>query len=154
MVIAVISGGFDPVHKGHVSLIQDAATIGSVFVGLNSDNWLVRKKGSYFMPFDERKSILSIMHGVIDVVGFDDTDGTAVDVLKIAKRVFHEHEIVFCNGGDRTDNNIPEYRFCQDNGIRMLFGVGGGKANSSSKLLSDWTAHATANKVDLYANLY
>ena len=138
MVIALITGGFDPVHKGHIELIKEAQKIGRVVVGLNSDQWLKNKKGMNFMPFEERKSILEMMNGVVLATGFNDIDGTAIDAIRVVRNLFPNEEVVFCNGGDRTDTNTPEYDYCIKNQVEMRFGVGGGKANSSSWLLSNW----------------
>lgn len=138
-MIALITGGFDPIHKGHVELIKAATHIGPVVVGLNSDRWLQNKKGMHFMPFEERKAILDMMRGVIQVIAFDDSDGTAINAIQVTQALFSE-PIVFCNGGDRTDQNIPEHDYCVQNNIEMRFGVGGGKANSSSWLLANWAS--------------
>lgn len=141
MVIALITGGFDPIHVGHIRLIQEAGKIGRVVVGLNSDQWLKNKKGMHFMPFEERKAIVEQMQGVVLATGFNDTDGTAIDAIRVVQNMFPNESIVFCNGGDRTDKNIPEHDFCVKNNVEMRFGVGGGKANSSSWLLSNWSAN-------------
>ena len=85
--IAVVSGGFDPVHSGHISMINDAAVLGQVVVLLNSDDWLTRKKGKPFMPFAERKNILENFKNVGLVLGFDDSDNTAVDGLEQVKKL-------------------------------------------------------------------
>lgn len=141
MVIALITGGFDPIHAGHVRLIKEAGKVGRVVVGLNSDQWLKNKKGAHFMPFEERKTIIEAIDGVILATGFNDTDGSAIDAIRVVQNMFPDEPIVFCNGGDRTDQNIPEYDYCIQNQVEMRFGVGGGKANSSSWLLSNWTAN-------------
>ena len=141
MVIALITGGFDPIHVGHIRLIQEAGKIGRVVVGLNSDQWLKTKKGMHFMPFEERKAIVEQMQGVVLATGFNDTDGTAIDAIRVVQNMFPNESIIFCNGGDRTDKNIPEHDFCVKNNVEMRFEVGGGKANSSSWLLSNWSAN-------------
>lgn len=137
-VVPVISGGFDPIHSGHIALIEDAARKyeqSGVAVLLNSDEWLTRKKGKPFMPFAERMSILQSLKHVDFVTGFDDTDGSACDGLLKLKKLLPHAKLVFCNGGDRTANNIPEMKV---EGIRFDFGIGGeDKRNSSSWILSN-----------------
>lgn len=151
--IAVVSGGFDPVHSGHISMINDAAQYGRVIVLLNSDDWLTRKKGKPFMPFVERKNILENFKNVSAVLGFDDTDNTAIDGLEQVKKLHPDSHIVFCNGGDRTKENIPEMAVDQ---IEFKFGIGGEhKANSSSWILRDALANYTEERVwGKFADLY
>lgn len=151
--IAVVSGGFDPVHSGHISMINDAAVLGQVVVLLNSDDWLTRKKGKPFMPFAERKNILENFKNVSLVLGFDDSDNTAVDGLEQVKKLYPNSTIVFCNGGDRTKENIPEMAV---EGITFAFGIGGShKANSSSWILRDALATYTEERVwGKFADLY
>ena len=136
--LAVVSGGFDPIHEGHVAMIdaaQDACphVFDNVVVGLNSDEWLINKKGYYFMNWNERQAVISCIKNVRRVVGFDDSDGTAIDLLNKLKKMYPNHEIVFLNGGDRTVENIPEMSV-ED--ITFQFGIGGeNKANSSSDIV-------------------
>ena len=151
--IIVLSGGFDPVHKGHLRMFREASWLGhQVIVGLNSDEWLTRKKGKPFMPFEERKEILEGFSYVNQVLPFDDTDDTANDLIKRVHNIYdskaHEHEysdaghmgmvgyyqIYFANGGDRGKNNVPEVDVCRQLDVVMLWGVGGGKIQSSSWL--------------------
>ena len=120
--VAVISGGFDPIHPGHIDLIEGACLLSScLIIGLNSDKWLTKKKGSPFMVYDERWAVLNRLAGVHGVWPFDDSDGTAVDLLHKVKEQFPDDEIIFCNGGDRTKDNIPEMSV---EGIGFHFGVG------------------------------
>ena len=127
-----VSGGFDPIHVGHVRMILDAATHGeSVIIIANSDEWLKRKKGYVFMSFEERAEILSNIKGVDYVVKADDDDDTVCETLIKLK------PDVFANGGDRKSGNIPEYKLCDELGIQMVFGVGGSdKPQSSSWLVN------------------
>lgn len=125
-----ISGGCDPIHVGHVRMIQQAAEYGDVIVILNSDEWLMRKKGFVFMAWEERAEIISAIKGVTKVVYVDDSDGTVCEALLRIKPHF------FANGGDRTDINTPEKQICVDNDITMIWGIGGGKIQSSSDLVS------------------
>lgn len=134
MTIAVISGGFDPIHRGHIQLIREAAKLGDVHVLLNSDSWLTRKKGKPFMDFAERKSILEAIGAVKAVHSFDDTDDSCINGLKELSLHNPGEKILFCNGGDRTSENIPENNV---DGVTCIFGVGGEyKANSSSDLIA------------------
>ena len=125
-----VSGGFDCVHSGHIRMIQEASQFGEVIVVLNSDAWLMRKKGYVFMSWDERKEILEAIKGVKKVVQVDDSDGTVCEALLRHKPNY------FANGGDRSDKNTPELTVCKDNNITMIWGIGGGKIQSSSELVS------------------
>jgi D-glycero-beta-D-manno-heptose 1-phosphate adenylyltransferase len=147
MVISLITGGFDPVHSGHVELIKSAGRIGSVVVGLNSDRWLQSKKGMPFMPFEERRAVLETMQHVVKVIAFDDSDGTAIDAIRSTQQLFPHQQIVFCNGGDRTGDNIPEHSYCLEHKVEMRFDVGGGKANSSSWLLANWNTRQPSKQL-------
>jgi len=125
-----VSGGFDPIHVGHVRMIQGAALNGEVLVIVNSDEWLMRKKGYVFMPVEERKEILSAIKGVTSVAEVDDSDGTVCEALTRLRPDF------FANGGDRIQNNTPEMSVCDDLGITMVWNIGGEKIQSSSDLVS------------------
>ncbi len=129
--IVAISGGFDPIHVGHIRMIQEAAELGAVVVVANSDEWLLRKKGYVFMKYEERQEILKSIKGVIDVFKASDKDDTVCRSLKIIK------PDIFANGGDRKEGNIPEYQLCEDMGIEMKFGVGGSDKPQSSSWLVD-----------------
>ncbi len=125
-----VSGGFDPIHKGHVQMIREAAEYGQVIVILNSDDWLVRKKGYKFMTFEERAFIAGSIKGVSVVMNVNDSDGTVCAALERMKPDY------FANGGDRYDTNTPEMKTCKELGIQMLWNIGGGKIQSSSTLVS------------------
>ena len=125
-----VSGGFDPMHKGHVQMIREAAEYGNVIVILNSDDWLIRKKGYKFMSFEERAYIAGSIKGVTLVSNVDDTDGTVCEALTRLKPDF------FANGGDRYEDNTPEMNVCEAFGIEMLWNIGGGKVQSSSDLVN------------------
>ena len=138
MKIIVVSGGFDPIHSGHISYIKSAKDIGDhLIVALNSDEWLVNKKKKVFMSFKERKNILLNIEDVDEVIAFDDDDyGSCINALEKIKDKYPNDEIIFCNGGDRNKSNIPEMKV---KGIEFMFGVGGDdKKNSSSSLLKNW----------------
>jgi cytidyltransferase-like protein len=126
----VVSGGFDPVHVGHIRMIREAAKFGDVIVVANSDDWLHRKKGFNFMDFKSRHEILDAIKGVILVDSVNDSDGTVCDALKRHKPTY------FANGGDRGRENTPEVLLCKDMGIELLWGIGGEeKIESSSNLI-------------------
>ena len=126
----VISGGLDPIHVGHVNMIQAAANLGDVIVVLNSDDWLKRKKGYVFMPFKERKYLLEQLKGVTEVSAVDDSDGTVCEALKRLK------PDMFGNGGDRTSKNTPEGDVCNKLNIEMIWNLGGKKTQRSSGLVN------------------
>ena len=111
-------------------MIQDGARIAPVIIALNSDAWLIRKKGYAFMPWEERKEILLGLSAVDDVVEVDDTDGTVCEVLR---RLQPEY---FGNGGDRKNNNTPEIDVCKELGIELVWNLGGEKIQSSSELVA------------------
>lgn len=125
----LVSGGFDPVHRGHVRMIVEASTYGDVIVVANSDEWLMRKKGYIFMPWDERAEILQTFKGVAGVEAVDDTDGTVCEALRRLRPDY------FANGGDRKTDNTPEMEVCEALDIGLLWNVGGGKIQSSSELV-------------------
>tara|TARA_X000001388_G_C2232683_1_gene123816 strand:- start:1284 stop:1724 length:441 start_codon:yes stop_codon:yes gene_type:complete len=125
-----VSGGFDPVHVGHVRMIAEAAKLGDVVVIANSDEWLMRKKGYVFMTWEERQEILYNFKGVIDVYEAVDDDDT---VCKTLKKLNPD---IFANGGDRKDNNVPEVALCDKMGIELRWNVGGDKIQSSSELVA------------------
>jgi D-beta-D-heptose 7-phosphate kinase/D-beta-D-heptose 1-phosphate adenosyltransferase len=127
--IVAVSGGFDPIHIGHVRMIRESSEHGDVVVIANSDEWLVRKKEYVFMPFEERKEILMSIKGVVSVIKAEDDDNTVCQSLKALK------PDIFANGGDRKQTNTPEMKVCEDLGIEMLWNVGGGKIQSSSWLV-------------------
>tara|TARA_Y100000994_G_scaffold58728_1_gene47518 strand:+ start:842 stop:1273 length:432 start_codon:yes stop_codon:yes gene_type:complete len=137
--IIILSGGFDPVHKGHVRMFKEASKLGKVVVGLNSDKWLIRKKGKFFMSYEERKEILDAIKYIDITQGFNDDDDTACDLIKTAYLKYNsEFNVFFGNGGDRTNETTPELEFCNKNNIDMVWGLGGGKIQSSSDLLGKW----------------
>ena len=138
--IVLVSGGFDPIHSGHIFLIQEASKNGDVIVLLNSDSWLVQKKGKAFLPFNERKIIMGSLKNVIDVISFDDSDKTCIAGIKKVIKKYPLNKIKFANGGDRNNDTTPEFIFCDQNNVELIWGVGGNnKANSSSWILKKWS---------------
>lgn len=128
-----VSGGFDPLTIGHVRMINDAAAFGKVIVLLNSDAWLMRKKKYVFMPFAERKEILEWMKNVHCVLPVIDDDNTVCKTLAMLRETIK----YFGNGGDRSLSNTPETELCERLEINPIFGLGGLKIQSSSKLVKN-----------------
>jgi cytidyltransferase-like protein len=124
-----VSGGFDPVHIGHLRMMEEAANYGDVIAIVNSDEWLMRKKGYIFMPFKERCEIIEGFSCVDTTTFVKDDDNTVCEALRRIKPDY------FANGGDRKNNNTPEMDVCDELGINLLWGVGGGKIQSSSELV-------------------
>lgn len=138
--IVLVTGGFDPLHSGHIAFFQEAKKLGDkLIVGINSDAWLTRKKGQAFMSFSERKTIIENLGMVDDILSFDDSDDTASGAIyKLMATAGYGKHIIFANGGDRNEENTPEYNTYQDD-IEFVYGVGGDyKINSSSTLLENW----------------
>jgi D-beta-D-heptose 7-phosphate kinase/D-beta-D-heptose 1-phosphate adenosyltransferase len=133
--VVMVSGGFDPVHIGHVRMFNEAKALGDeLVVVINNDNWLKFKKGYAFMPDKERKEIIESFGSVDRVVLTSHTPGT--DDISVCRELMHLRPDIFANGGDRKGDNIPEYKLCEDLGIEMVFNVGsGGKVQSSSELV-------------------
>ena len=139
--VIIVSGGFDPVHKGHIRMFREAANLGAnVVLGLNSDEWLSRKKGKPFMKWDERAEILESCKFINQVISFDDSDDTANDAIKRVFDMYNadssDYNIYFANGGDRKLGNVPEFDNCRELGVVMLWNFGGGKIQSSSWLIN------------------
>jgi len=129
------SGGFDPMHVGHLRCLQESAVIARnmdlpLVVIVNDDSFLLRKKGYAFMPIEERMEIIQGVLGVDHVVCWSDTGQTVVGALEILKPK------VFTKGGDRdVAANVPEFDLCDSIGCQVIFNVGGGKIQSSSDLV-------------------
>lgn len=153
MKIVVVTGGFDPLHSGHIEYFRAAKQLGDLLiVGLNSDAWLARKKGQPFMPIEERRAIVGSLKDVHATMTFNDDDGSARDLLVSIKREFPYDKIIFANGGDRTAENIPEMTVPS---ITFEFGVGGeNKMNSSSWILREWKQPKTLRQWGYYRILH
>ncbi|MDA0975703.1 MAG: adenylyltransferase/cytidyltransferase family protein [Proteobacteria bacterium] len=154
MKIIIVSGGFDPLHSGHIAYFKSAKELGDkLIVALNSDEWLVKKKGKFFMPFLERKAIVENLLCVDLVIDFEDDEvGSASNALIKVKKMYPDDEIIFANGGDRNKENIPEMSV---NGIDFQFGVGGDdKKNSSSWILKNWQYYYEERLWGSFYNLF
>lgn len=153
--IILITGGFDPLHSGHIAYFKAAKKLGDILVvGVNSDAWLTRKKGIPFMPFNERAEIVRNINGVDFVIDFDDSDGSAKRAIQMVRQSYPQDKIIFANGGDRTSTNIPEMNIEDDN-LEFVFGVGGeDKKNSSSWILQEWKAPKTNRQWGYYRVLH
>jgi len=126
----MVSGGFDPIHAGHIRYIRAAAQHGDVIVIANSDEWLFRKKGFVFMDFNARAEILQSIKGVTMVDSVDDADETVCEAIRRHKPTY------FANGGDRGRSNTPEQSVCEELGVKMLWSTGGDeKVDSSSDIV-------------------
>jgi cytidyltransferase-like protein len=151
--IILVTGGFDPLHSGHISYFEAAKKLGDkLIVGVNSDAWLERKKGRSFMPITERTTIIQNLRMVDGVILFNDDDGSATEAIYNVKRLYPNDHIIFANGGDRTDKNIPEMAVPD---VEFIFGVGGeDKKNSSSWILEEWKAPKTERQWGYYRVLH
>jgi D-beta-D-heptose 7-phosphate kinase/D-beta-D-heptose 1-phosphate adenosyltransferase len=157
MNIVLVTGGFDPIHSGHISYFNEAAKLGDfLIVGVNSDAWLTNKKGRSFMPLAERKTIVENIKSVDKVITFDDSDGSARDAIRAVMKENPDANIIFANGGDRTSTNIPEMDVEDPKGqLTFEFGVGGdNKMNSSSWILQEWKAPKTERQWGYYRVLF
>jgi cytidyltransferase-like protein len=153
--IVLITGGFDPLHSGHIAYFKAAKQLGDILVvGVNSDAWLTRKKGTPFMPYIERATIVRNIIGVDFVIDFNDSDGSAKHAIQMVRQSYPQDHIIFANGGDRTHINIPEMDIKDDN-LEFAFGVGGfNKANSSSWILEEWKSPKTIRPWGYYRVLH
>ena len=154
MKIVVVSGGFDPIHSGHIEYFKAAKLLGDkLIVAVNSDQWLIDKKGKFFMPFSERANIISHLEVVDEVIDFeDDEDASCALGLEKIKNLYPNDEIIFCNGGDRKEDNIPEMKV---QNVTFEFGVGGNnKMNSSSEILKEWNFESEERVWGKFYNLF
>jgi len=144
--IVLVTGGFDPLHSGHIAYFNAAKDLGDyLVVGVNSDEWLERKKGRAFMPWNERAAIIEALGCVDQVIEFDDSNDSATEAIKYVLNFWKSGEkIIFANGGDRTEGNMLEMLAVTDPRLSFKFGVGGeDKKNSSSWILTEWKAPKT-----------
>jgi cytidyltransferase-like protein len=140
-IIVAVSGGFDPIHPGHVRMFQEAKKLGDeLVVILNNDNWLKKKKGFVFMPQEERQELIEALR-VVDRVVLSSHPSDPID-MSVCSELQDLRPNIFANGGDRGAGNVPEVPICTEYGIEMVFNVGaGGKVESSSWLLQHYADH-------------
>ena len=139
--IAIVSGGFDPIHPGHIMMMEECKKFSDyLIVGLNSDVWLTRKKGNFFMDMKHRSYVVSRLKVVDETMEFNDDDNSASDLLKKVVEKYPGTKVVFANGGDRSDpSKVRELEIAEKLKIELKFGVGGShKESSSSDLLGRW----------------
>jgi cytidyltransferase-like protein len=155
MKIVLVTGGFDPLHSGHIAYFEAARALGDMLiVGINSDEWLIRKKGQPFMDVYERCRIVESLKVVDKVVCYPDADGSSKNAITGVRAMYPDARIIFANGGDRTKENIPEMDLV-DNNLEFVFGVGGeDKKNSSSWILQEWKAPKTERPWGYYRVLH
>lgn len=139
MKVVIISGGFDPIHKGHIAYMKMARNLagpnGKVIAILNSDDFLITKKGYYLMDYNNRETVLQSIKYVDKVVKCIDKDQTVCKTLELLAVEFRQCEIIFAKGGDRNTSNIPEKDVCQELGITIADGLGE-KIDSSSTIVN------------------
>jgi cytidyltransferase-like protein len=151
--VVLVTGGFDPLHSGHIEYFKAAKQLGNILVvGVNSDAWVARKKGRAFMPSTERIAIIENLKMVDHCILFDDSDGSAREAIRNVKMMYPNSHIIFANGGDRTAVNIPEMT---ESDVEFAFGVGGkDKRNSSSWILEEWKSPKTERPWGYYRVLH
>lgn len=157
MKVVLVTGGFDPLHSGHIAYFKAARELGDyLVVGLNSDDWLTRKKGRHFTPFEERASIVQELACVDEVIEFDDSNDTAVQAIETVLAWNNYEKIIFANGGDRKRGNVPEEKYYRnEDSVEFVFGVGGeDKKNSSSWILTEWKSPKTPRPWGYYRVLH
>ena len=140
-MIIVVSGGFDPLHSGHINMFKQAQQFGTVWAIVNTDEWLQRKKGYNLLSYDERELIVKSNRYVSKVIkGMDDNDNVVRNLQYLYKDKVH---FAFANGGDRVPSSTPEMAYCLEHNIPMLFNIGGTKTESSSKIVRKLLDQAT-----------
>lgn len=151
--VILVTGGFDPLHSGHIEYFKAAKALGDVLVvGINSDSWLKRKKGKAFYSWQERFAIINNLSMVDHVIEFNDDSNNSINAIELTKQMFPVSNVIFANGGDRTSENIPEMNV---EGVEFKFGVGGeNKMNSSSWILEEWKAPKTTRAWGYYRVLH
>jgi len=137
-VVVAVSGGFDPIHVGHVRMFNEAKKLGhKLIVIINNDNWLRKKKGFVFMPEHERKEVIEAL-GSVDAV-FITEHAPDTEDMSVCEALRKLRPHIFANGGDRKLDNIPEIPVCEEIGCQMIFNMGhGGKVQSSSWLVKNY----------------
>ena len=145
-IISIVSGGFDPIHPGHIMMMKDCLKFSNyLIVGVNSNKWLINKKGNYFMDIQHRLYVVSSLNVVNETMEFEDDDkGSANNLLIKIRNKYSNDKIIFANGGDRSDSSkILEFETAKQYNIDLKFGIGGShKESSSSDLLERWSEYS------------
>jgi len=145
-IISIVSGGFDPIHPGHIMMMKDCLKFSNyLIVGVNSNKWLINKKGNYFMDIQHRLYVVSSLNVVNETMEFEDDDkGSANNLLIKIRNKYSNDKIIFANGGDRSDSSkILEFEIAKQYNIDLKFGIGGShKESSSSDLLRRWSEYS------------
>ena len=145
-VISIVSGGFDPIHPGHIMMMKDCLKFSNyLIVGVNSNKWLINKKGNYFMDIHHRIYVVRSLNVVNETMEFEDDDkGSANNLLIKIRNKYSNDRIIFANGGDRSDSSkILEFETAKQYNIDLKFGIGGShKESSSSDLLKRWSEYS------------
>ena len=145
-VISIVSGGFDPIHPGHIMMMKDCLKFSNyLIVGVNSNKWLINKKGNYFMDIQHRLYVVNSLNVVNETMEFEDDDkGSANNLLIKIRNKYLNDKIIFANGGDRSDSSkILEFETAKQYNIDLKFGIGGShKESSSSDLLKRWSEYS------------
>ena len=145
-IISIVSGGFDPIHPGHIMMMKDCLKFSNyLIVGVNSNKWLINKKGNYFMDIQHRIYVVSSLNVVNETMEFEDDDkGSANNLLIKIRNKYSNDKIIFANGGDRSDSSkILEFETAKKYNIDLKFGIGGShKESSSSDLLKRWSEYS------------
>lgn len=158
--VVLVTGGFDPLHSGHLAYFKAAKALGdTLVVGINSDSWLKRKKGRSFYAWNERFQLIKNLEMVDYVIQFNDDENNSINAIKQTIQTFPSAKIIFANGGDRTAENIPEMSLLDDvrykDNLEFVFSVGGDhKMNSSSWILEEWKAPKTGRAWGYYRVLH
>lgn len=155
--VVAVSGGFDPIHIGHIRMFERAKALGDeLVVILNNDNWLHKKKWHVFMPDSERKEVIEALRPVDRVIltgHGENPEGP--EAMSVARELRRLRPDVFANGGDRNEKNAQDpnsslywdIAACKDCGIEMIFNIGdGGKVQSSSWLLEKYVDRVSGGK--------
>ena len=140
-VISIVSGGFDPIHPGHIMMMEECKKFSDhLIVGVNSDVWLKRKKGNFFMHIKHRLYVVSRLRVVDETMEFNDDDESASNIIKKVFNKYKNEKIIFAFVGDRSDpSKVRELKVAEELGIELKFGIGGNhKESSSSDLLGRW----------------
>ncbi len=145
-IISIVSGGFDPIHPGHIMMMKDCLKFSNyLIVGVNSNKWLINKKGNYFMDIQHRIYVVSSLNVVNETMEFEDDDkGSANNLLIKIRNKYSNDKIIFANGGDRSDSSkILEFETAKQYNIDLKFGIGGShKESSSTDLLKRWSEYS------------